>query len=292
MKSNFYFDGYTELEEISSGANATVYKAKHVLLNRHVAIKIYNKKRPNEKRDKIVQGWLESQKTAQATIPQVINVYDAGIKENKYYTILEYFESKTLLLWLTETRPSMASRAHLCRHILIQIFTLSEAGLFHGDFHEENVLVGRPNLPENLWWVRGKSQCPDYRIIDFGTSEFSGKLFSVARHWRVFHKTYKSILHPFDIDLLHQNPKPPSEKPIELFEWYHSFVASIPWFLARLGRLHPLGYGRSPFPIRNTEQLSELLSSNHEFQSANYMGDDDEWGTFDYIRYQSVLSRT
>lgn len=288
MGNDLNFDNYSPLKKISSGANATVYKATHDFLNRHVAIKIYNKQCPNDRRNKIMQGRLESQKLAQAEIPQVVDVYDAGIKDNKYFTIMEFFDSTTLRSWLVETKPNMASRTHLCRHILMQVFMLAEFELFHGDLHEDNIIIGKHYLADNLWWVQGESQCPDYRIIDFGTSAFNDKVFSVTRHWRLFHDTFKSLLFPFDIDLLHQESKPTHEKLLDLFEWYHSFIAAIPWFLSSLGHLHPLSYGRSPFNTNNTEQLSNILSAKPEFQLDSFMGNDYDWGTFDYVRHRNI----
>lgn len=282
------FQNYSELERISAGANATVFKATHLLLNRDAAIKVYDITRPNDRRDKILQGLLESQKIAQAKTPQVIDIYDAGINEDKYYIIMEYFDSSTLRKWLLEN-PTLASRAHLCRHILFQVFALAEVGLFHGDFHLENVLVGKYPIADKPFWVRGLSECPEYRIIDFGTSHFSGEVFSRKRHWNVFHATFKSLLIPFDIDILHPHPKPKNNELHELFEWYNAFIATIPWYLSRLGRLHPLGYGKPPFSVASKmDEVKELLAKDNIFQKESYMGNDHDWGTFDYLKYQAL----
>src|SRR5262249_12545743 len=136
-----------------------------------------------------------------------------------------------------------------------------------------------------------RTPCLDYRIIDFGTSEFSGTSFSIKRHWRLFHDTYKLLLEPFDIDQLYQAPRPPIGNFLELFEWYNSFVAAIPWFIASLGRLHPLSYGRPPFKINKQvlSVLSSLSAAQPVFQTDEFMGDDHDWGTFDYVRYQSIF---
>src|SRR3954471_17288029 len=133
------FPNYEVAGPISSGANATVYKARHRYLNRLAAIKIYDRKKPTDTRDKILQGILESQKVAQAKSEQVIRVYDAGVMNQKYFIIMEHFEGSTLRTWLSDCKPNMAIRAHLCRHIVFQIFQLAADDLLHGDFHEDNV---------------------------------------------------------------------------------------------------------------------------------------------------------
>ena len=78
--------------------------------------------------------------------------------------------------------------------LLSSICALAACNLTHGDLHVKNILVV-PNSNVLLGWMP-----PDFRIIDFGTSFFTSKDYSIERHWRVIDRTISELISPFDID--------------------------------------------------------------------------------------------
>lgn len=165
--------------EIGSGANGHVFLAKNLLLDRIEAIKIWNKNREDDKRDKTKQALFESQKLARVDPQYAVQIFNIENFEGYIVAHMEYFEGKTLHEFINDL--SAKKTFYLLRQYLHVIEKTSSLSTFHGDAHARNVLI--------------KVVTEDYetkvvlKLCDFGTSYFNGKESSFDRHWRVVEET-------------------------------------------------------------------------------------------------------
>ena len=92
-------------KQIGKGANGLVFVGNNEYLERKVAIKIWLKLKPNDERNKFLQGIYEVRKTDRAA-GKTIRIYDAGEISGIFYAVLEYFEGDTLKKWF-KTIPTL-----------------------------------------------------------------------------------------------------------------------------------------------------------------------------------------
>ena len=74
---------------------ATVYKAKCLVLNRYVAVKILRDEFTTDE-EFIKRFNIEAQAAASLTHPNIVSVYDVGNEGNLYYIVMELVKGKTL----------------------------------------------------------------------------------------------------------------------------------------------------------------------------------------------------
>jgi serine/threonine protein kinase len=220
-------------EVIGTGGNAVVMLARHLYLDRPVAVKIWLSMREGDRRDKFEQGIAEAKKAANARLPQVVEIYDAGAVEGLFYAAMEYFPGITLQRWLGHHNPKLAIRWHLAQQLVDCVCDLASAGIIHGDLHWKNVLVAAPEAAPAVNSTR--EFAPDFCLIDFGTSRFSSPEFSTQRHWTVFTETFNRLLRPLDIEKICPAKKPRSLDPEDFWGWYSSFLREVPHMLASVG---------------------------------------------------------
>lgn len=90
---------YEIIEKVGEGGMAKVYKAKCLLLNRYVAIKILRDEFTNDEQF-IGKFRRESQAAASLSHPSILNIYDVGvdqINDNEiHFIVMEFIDGKTL----------------------------------------------------------------------------------------------------------------------------------------------------------------------------------------------------
>ena len=86
---------YQIIEKIGNGGMATVYKAKCLVLNRYVAVKILRDEFTTDE-EFIKRFNIEAQAAASLTHPNIVSVYDVGNEGNLYYIVMELVKGKTL----------------------------------------------------------------------------------------------------------------------------------------------------------------------------------------------------
>lgn len=165
--------------KIGGGANGQVFLAKNLLLDRFEAIKIWNKNRKQDKRDKIKQALLESQKIARVDPQYAVQIFNVQNFEGYIVAHMEYFESETLDAFIKYQSPTKT--LYLLRQYLHIIEKTSSLSTFHGDAHARNVLI--KIVTEDC-----KTKVI-LKLCDFGTSYFNGKESSLDRHWKVVEET-------------------------------------------------------------------------------------------------------
>lgn len=132
---------YELIEKIGEGGMAIVYKAKCLLLNRYVAVKILKPEYCNN-----IEFMNKFKKEAAATASfshnNIVNIYDVGSEGNINYIVMELVKGKTLKQIIKENAPL---KTEDILNISIQIAKALECAhknnIVHRDIKPHNILV-------------------------------------------------------------------------------------------------------------------------------------------------------
>lgn len=143
MTGKILDERYELIEKIGSGGMADVYKAKDILLDRIVAVKILHSSFA-EDNDFIVRFRHEAQSAGKLSHPNIVGIYDVGCDGDVHYIVMEYVEGETLKQYI-QNHPNIPIDTAVC--IAIEIgYALEEAhanGIIHCDIKPHNVLLTR-----------------------------------------------------------------------------------------------------------------------------------------------------
>ncbi|MGE0869744.1 MAG: serine/threonine-protein kinase [Kofleriaceae bacterium] len=169
MIGTIVLERYQVEAELGSGAMGTVYRGKHIKLNRTVAIKVMHDHLGHDRR--MVERFLrEGRIAARLNHPNVIGVLDVGEEGHRQVMVLELAEGRTLTEVL-EIDPAPRRVIRLVQQLLLGLDHAHAAGLIHRDLKPDNVIVQID---------REGTEIP--RIVDFGIAvlrdpeEAGGKL--------------------------------------------------------------------------------------------------------------------
>jgi serine/threonine protein kinase len=173
---------------LGKGVNGVVFDAHHRVLNQPRAVKVWMKLGGVDKRNKVTQGIAEAQKIAASDPKWVVMVYDAEVAGDFLYSSMEKIIGKTLGEELRES-ADLFNRWCLAGQYVDAIKNTTTETLYHGDAHTGNVMVYRDGDEYGTY--------TKMKLLDFGTSIYSGKEASKARHWRIVYETFLRIIEPF-----------------------------------------------------------------------------------------------
>jgi serine/threonine protein kinase len=148
---------YVLVQEIGRGANGMVYRARHALLRRQVAVKLLS---PDITDDASAARFeQEVQMTSQLTHPNTVAVYDYGrTPEGLFYYAMEYLGGIDLDRLVREFGAQPEGRViHILRQMCGSLAEAHRIGLIHRDVKPANVALTR----------RG-GVCDVVKVLDFG----------------------------------------------------------------------------------------------------------------------------
>jgi tRNA A-37 threonylcarbamoyl transferase component Bud32 len=148
---------YVLLQEIGRGANGMVYRARHSLLRRPVAIKLLSPEMTNE--TTAARFEHEVQMTSQLTHPNTVAVYDYGrTPEGLFYYAMEYLSGINLDYLVSQYGPQPEGRViYVLRQVCGSLAEAHHIGLIHRDIKPANIVLTR----------RG-GMCDVVKVLDFG----------------------------------------------------------------------------------------------------------------------------
>ncbi len=148
---------YVLLQEIGRGANGMVYRARHSLLRRPVAIKLLSPEMTNE--TTAARFEHEVQMTSQLTHPNTVSIYDYGrTPEGLFYYAMEYLTGINLDNLVRQFGPQPEGRViHILRQLCGSLAEAHQIGLIHRDIKPANIVLTR----------RG-GLCDVVKVLDFG----------------------------------------------------------------------------------------------------------------------------
>ncbi|HNO95530.1 MAG TPA: protein kinase, partial [Anaerolineales bacterium] len=136
-------DRYQLEELLGSGGMANVYRARDVVLDRPVAIKVLRKEySTNENFQK--QFWLEARSAANLSHPNIVTVHDFGAADDLLYIVMELVPGKDLKQLVRERgRFPYQQGIPLVIQACAGVGYAHRAGLVHCDIKPHNMLVSK-----------------------------------------------------------------------------------------------------------------------------------------------------
>jgi serine/threonine-protein kinase len=161
-------DGRYRLDStIGRGGMGLVYKATHLGMRRHVAVKILH---PSLAASPDVRSRFEREALAVGKVvhPNCVATYDVGrLPDGSLYLAMELLDGKSLADVLEHEGQLAPGRAlHILAHVLRGLGSVHNAGLIHRDIK-----------PENIFLIRHGEDLDFAKILDFGIAKpMSGEL--------------------------------------------------------------------------------------------------------------------
>ena len=139
--SKIIAERYELLELIGQGGMADVYLAKDIILNRTIAIKIL---RTSLAKDPIYVNRFQREASAAAALSHknIVEIYDVGEDEDKYYIVMEYVPGTTLKeLILKRGALHYVEAIDIMKQVVGGIAKAHQLGIIHRDLKPQNILV-------------------------------------------------------------------------------------------------------------------------------------------------------
>lgn len=132
---------YEIIEKIGVGGMAIVYKAKDLLLNRVVTIKVLREQFASD--DDFVRRFRrEAQSAASLSHPNIVSIYDVGKDGETEYIVMEYVEGQNLKELIRNYAPLSSEQSiNLAIQIAEAIRHAHEHHIIHRDIKPHNILV-------------------------------------------------------------------------------------------------------------------------------------------------------
>ncbi len=158
-KKSLTFGRYALLDHIGEGGRGRVFKARHLLMDRLVALKVMLPATSlNE--TAVSRFFREMKIVALLENPHVVRAIDADVHEGAPYIVMEYLDGDDL-------ERVIARRGPLPPHEVIEYMTQAARGLAHA--HEKGV-IHRDIKPTNVFLVNSGT----VKILDLGCGELVG----------------------------------------------------------------------------------------------------------------------
>ena len=133
---------YRIIEKLGQGGMATVFKAYHPALDRHVAIKVLH---PAFKEDPhfLERFTREARVVARLEHPNIVPIYDFAEHEGQPYLVMKYIEGETLKARLQRS-PLMKNEAFkTIRSVGAALNYAHGRGVLHRDVKPSNIMIAR-----------------------------------------------------------------------------------------------------------------------------------------------------
>src|SRR5262245_52008658 len=134
--------GYDVQELVGSGGMGVVYKARHLTLNRIVAIKMLLAGGYAGARE-LARFQREAEAVAALQHPNIVQVYDAGEHDGFPYFTMEFTEGGSLAQKLAGNPQPVREAAELLATLARAVHAAHEEGIVHCDLKPGNVLLTR-----------------------------------------------------------------------------------------------------------------------------------------------------
>jgi serine/threonine-protein kinase len=151
---------YSIEELIKSGGMGSVYRGKHVLMDKTVAIKVL---RPSLAVDNVVVARFSREAKAASRIshPHAVSVTDFGESENGVvFLVMEYLDGQTLKDIIRNEGPLPLARAlEIVRQVSGALDAAHQQGVVHRDLKSDNIMLSETNGGD---WAK---------VLDFGIAK-------------------------------------------------------------------------------------------------------------------------
>jgi len=160
--------------KLGSGGMGDVYAARHVIIDKPVAVKILRQEYSNDPRqaERFIR---EARAASRIGHPNIVDVTDFGrLDDGQIYFIMEFLVGVTLGLELKE-HGALSTRRSL--NLAIQMCNALEAahckGIIHRDLKPENIFIVNPLTSEDPDQDTGGRHQDTIKLLDFGIAKIT-----------------------------------------------------------------------------------------------------------------------
>lgn len=137
---------YELIEELGRGGMGVVYKARHVTLNRIVALKMLLRGRFASPTDQD-RLHAEAEAIAQLDHPNIVPVYEVGQLEGHVFFSMKYVQGQTLQQVLASGPIAPTEAARILSTVARAIDFAHRRGVLHRDLKPSNILIDEEGQP-------------------------------------------------------------------------------------------------------------------------------------------------
>jgi serine/threonine protein kinase len=159
--------GYEVLGLLGSGGMGVVYKARHLKLNRLVALKMILAG-PHAGPEEVARFRGEAEAVARLQHPNVVQIYEVGEHDGRPYLALEYVDGGSLADRLGGKPQPADEAARLVRALALAVHAAHQHGVVHRDLKPANILLHNKSEIRNPKFetnsnpeIRNKPETPD-----------------------------------------------------------------------------------------------------------------------------------
>lgn len=235
------------------------------------------------------------------------DIYYAGNAYGYFYTVMEYIEGftlksileeekndmpldlKTMMGWPISGMLPLGTKVNMALRLCEYNEAFFDNNIIHGDLHWKNIMIC--NLCKTSEYG-GDLFTYDMKIIDFGTSYFSGEEVGAERNFKTLIETINRCIYPFRIEDIMASAKPVDTK--RFTYWIKKQLYAIRAGFYELGQEYvgwPLYYSFGTYElttkgfdidldtvkalIRQYEQEKKIILSK------KFLGSSRNWDSFD-----------
>jgi serine/threonine-protein kinase len=140
------FGEYELIERIARGGMGVVYKARHMKLNRVVALKrIVAGQLASD--DEVQRFRIEAEAAAALDHPNIVPIYEVGEIDGAHYFTMKLMEGGSLASRIDELRADFRNVAQMLATVAFAIHFGHQRGIIHRDLKPANILLDRHGDP-------------------------------------------------------------------------------------------------------------------------------------------------
>ncbi|MEZ6143276.1 MAG: WD40 repeat domain-containing serine/threonine protein kinase [Zavarzinella sp.] len=164
---------------LGRGGMGVVYLARHLDLNRDVALKLIPSGLGADPTE-VARFVAEAETVAALNHPNIVQIYDVGRDGDYSFLTMECINGGTLFQLIQKQRLPLITAVQLVRTLTMAIHFAHQRGIIHRDLKPGNVLLqyvdGIPTDSESVVWLPGKQESDPARaallkLADFGLAK-------------------------------------------------------------------------------------------------------------------------
>lgn len=135
---------YSVSKKLGEGGKGIVYRCKDTSLERIVAVKLIKTVLDDTSKERFLR---EARTTARLSHPNIVSIYDMGVKEGHPFLVMEYLEGKDLEDFVLENGPLSASEiVKIASEIANALRYAHDEGVLHRDVKPGNIRISKKGI--------------------------------------------------------------------------------------------------------------------------------------------------